>query len=857
MRAVEPSDRGEVVVKINEGDSNNKNDKKNKIWRESNYDFWKDEGQSNNNEVRNDVIRENPSLKLIDQFLHKQRAFGEMSLDMDLGMDELLPNHQNINLPSVTKSSEKPQMSKELNILNTTVEEYIGDSVRLFQKEPSFDGEQQQPLQQAAQCCGSGSEDLGGEVVRCTSNTSFQRKSSLSRSAKMKSRLMDQPEEPERRSDRVPWSGQLRSGLLSKAVDDDEADPFWDELPDEYRKRKLSALTILQFVSLVVMITFFICSLFIPYLKKKHFLKLKLWIWQVLILVLICGRLVSGWGIRILVFFIERNFTLRKRVLYFVYGVRKAVQNCLWLGLVLLAWHFLFDKKVERETHSDKLKYVTKVLVCLLVGTLVWLVKTLMVKVLASSFHVSTYFDRIHESLFIQYVIETLSGPPLIEIRNAEEEEAKLCDEVNKLQNAGATMPSDLKATAFPPPRSGRVIGSSGLLQRIPEVKNEKFSRAMSKKGEDQGISIEQLHKLNPKNVSAWNMKRLMTIVRNGTFATLDGQILDAPNKDESKTHIYSESEAKAAAKKIFHIVAKPRAKYIYLEDLMRFLREDEALKTMGLFEGASETRRISKLSLMNWVVNVFRERRSLALALNDTKTAVNILNRIVNVIVSIVVLVIWLLILGIATTKFLVFLSSQLFLVAFIFGNTCKTVFEAIVFLFIMHPFDVGDRCEIEGVQLVVEEMNILTTVFLRDDNTKVFFPNSVLSTKPINNFYRSPDMGDAVEFCVHISTPAEKIATIKHRIISYIEGKKEHWYPAPMFVFMDVVELNRVKLAVWMTHRMSHQDMGERYVRRSLLVEEIIKILVELDIHYRLLPVDINVCAMPHVSSTQLPCT
>lgn len=37
----------------------------------------------------------------------------------------------------------------------------------------------------------------------------------------------------------------------------------------------------------------------------------------------------------------------------------------------------------------------------------------------------------------------------------------------------------------------------------------------------------------------------------------------------------------------------------------MRFLREDEASKTMHLFEGASEGKGISKRALKNWVVNV------------------------------------------------------------------------------------------------------------------------------------------------------------------------------------------------------------------------------------------------------------
>ena len=87
-------------------------------------------------------------------------------------------------------------------------------------------------------------------------------------------------------------------------------------------------------------------------------------------------------------------------------------------------------------------------------------------------------------------------------------------------------------------------------------------------------------------------------------------------------------------------------------------------------------------------------------MTLNDTKTAVNKLHQMVNVVVSIIILVACLLILGIATSKFLLFISSQIVAMAFVFGNTCKTVFEAVIFLFVMHPFDVGDRCEIDGVR-------------------------------------------------------------------------------------------------------------------------------------------------------------
>ncbi|KAL3597539.1 hypothetical protein D5086_009176, partial [Populus alba] len=213
--------------------------------------------------------------------------------------------------------------------------------------------------------------------------------------------------------------------------------------------------------------------------------------------------------------------------------------------------------------------------------------------------------------------------------------------------------------------------------------------------------------------------RRLMKIVRHGSLSTLDEQILGAAAEDESTTRIRSENEAK---------------------DLMRFLEEDQAFKTMSFFEEESETSRIGKSSLKNWVVNAFRERRALALTLNDTKTAVNKLHQIINAIVLVV---------------------------SFVFGNTAKTLFESIIFLFVIHPFDVGDRCEIDGVQLIVEEMNILTTFFLRADNQKVLYPNSVF-LQPNQSAITIAVLTWAIRlsFHIHICTPAEKVALMKQRI-------------------------------------------------------------------------------------------
>lgn len=84
-------------------------------------------------------------------------------------------------------------------------------------------------------------------------------------------------------------------------------------------------------------------------------------------------------------------------------------------------------------------------------------------------------------------------------------------------------------------------------------------------------------------------------------------------------------------------------------------------------------------------------------------------------------------------------------------------------------------------------------------------------------------------------------------------MENKSDYWYPQPAVVLMNIEQLNMLKLSVWLRHKMNHQNMGDRWKRRALLVEEIVKILNELDIDYRLYQ-NASV-ALPPITSTRIP--
>ncbi|KAL5200181.1 hypothetical protein ABZP36_021384 [Zizania latifolia] len=549
---------------------------------------------------------------------------------------------------------------------------------------------------------------------------------------------------------------------------------------------------------LVLFLALLVVSLVVRPLKGRFVWGLEIWKWCVMVICVFSGHLVSQWAVRFVVFLIERNFLLRDKVLYFVFGLKMSVQVCLWIALVLIAWSQLFDREVGRSTKTARiLNYVSRFLASVLIGSVIWVIKTFIMKVVASTFHRKAFFDRIQESVFHQYVLQTLSGPPVMELA----------------ENVG---------------REGSGLG------RVS------FSKMLGK-GTPGVIDIVKLRKMSQEKVSAWTMKGLMTAILSSGLSTISNTIEsfdDVDGMEQKDKEINSEWEAKDVAYAIFKNVARPGYKHIEMVDLLRFFNKEEVYSVLLMFEGALETGNIKKSALKNFVVKAYRDRKSLVHSLNDTKTAVMQLHNLVRVLVIIIVIIITLLLMGIATTKILLVISSQLLVVVFIFGNACKTVFEALIFVFIMHPFDVGDRCVIDGTQMVVEEMNILSTVFLKNDNEKIYYPNSVLSTKPISNFYRSPNMYDTIDFAIDVSTSIERIGALKSRIKGYIDSKPTHWCPVHTVNLKDILDVNKINMSLCVQHTMNFQNILERNIRRSELVMELKKLFEEMSIKYHLLP-------------------
>ncbi|XP_021851548.2 mechanosensitive ion channel protein 10 isoform X2 [Spinacia oleracea] len=481
------------------------------------------------------------------------------------------------------------------------------------------------------------------------------------------------------------------------------------------KKRKIKWKRVGEWSLFLVILTCLILSLTVDTLRHYPVMGLVPWQWCLLAMVVFSGRLCSGWLVSFLVFLIERNFMLREKVLYFVYGLRKSIQSCIWLALVLLAWTCMFNAKVHQN--NKVVKRVSQLLVAILVGAIIWLVKIVLVKTLASSFHVRTYFDRMKESVFHHYILDTLSGPAMNELLWEEHKP---------------------------------ILGSKSLPTNWKDAKNA----IRSKKYGSRKLDMDKLKELSMETpASIWSLKRLMNYIRSSSLSTISKNV-DEFGKAESE--ITSEWQARTTAKRIFRNVAKCGAKYVEEEDLSRFLKRNEIHAIFPLFEGALETGRITKSSFRNWV--------------------------------------------------------------------------------------------------MIVEEMNILTTVFLRYDMEKIYYPNSALLTKPISNFYRSPEMWDTIPFTIDASTPIETINALKKATQSYIDSKPNHWNSKHSFIVKDIEDLNKMKMGLSVQHTINHQNIGERNIRLTDLILDLKKNFESLGIKYHLLPQEVHLTQL-NINNSSLP--
>lgn len=74
------------------------------------------------------------------------------------------------------------------------------------------------------------------------------------------------------------------------------------------------------------------------------------------------------------------------------------------------------------------------------------------------------------------------------------------------------------------------------------------------------------------------------------------------------------------------------------------------------------------------------------------------------------------------------------------------RNMFESMLFLFVIHPYDVGDLLLVDLEQVRVKKISLLYTELVRWNGERVFAPNTTLSATKVTNLTRSKTKAESM---------------------------------------------------------------------------------------------------------------
>ncbi|KAK9802607.1 hypothetical protein WJX73_001744 [Symbiochloris irregularis] len=272
---------------------------------------------------------------------------------------------------------------------------------------------------------------------------------------------------------------------------------------------------------------------------------------------------------------------------------------------------------------------------------------------------------------------------------------------------------------------------------------------------------------------------------------------LEASGKDGGG-QIDNEAKAKQLAFYIFWNVKGPKLRdHILVSDFHAFMTKEEAEDAFSLLD-TDHNGELTRDELYKQVLAAFQERTNLREQLKDSKSVVGTLRWLLGLILHIIFIFFYLLIFNVDVTRTWVLFSSIFLGFSFIFGNTIKTTFESIIYIFIVHPFDVGDFIIVDSDRVRVDQIALTSIIVQRGDGMRLWVPVSKLSSNSLQNLTRSGNKSDSLKWLVDAATPARILEELAVQLEKHYNANTSEFAKAPKATFTGVADPMKVQLSV-----------------------------------------------------------
>lgn len=293
-------------------------------------------------------------------------------------------------------------------------------------------------------------------------------------------------------------------------------------------------------------------------------------------------------------------------------------------------------------------------------------------------------------------------------------------------------------------------------------------------------------------------------------------------------------------ARVFYRTFVRPGHDTITPDDLQpAFTSSEDAEACFGVFD--KDLNGDISMEELEMVCNeIHLEKKAIAASLKDLDAVIRKLDRVFLVVIVVVAIVVFVSILSNSTAAALTSAGTVVLGLSWLLQATAQEFLQSIIFVFVKHPFDVGDRVTVygntgtlmRGDDYYVQEISLLFTEFKKMEGHTVQAPNSLLNTLFILNQRRSTGLADPVELKLRFGTSSELIEELKARMLLFVLANKRDYAPKILTEVKTIDELYSITMNFIFFHKTSYQNELLRLQRHDKFATELMRVIHELGI-------------------------
>ncbi|KAJ5640872.1 hypothetical protein N7528_000497 [Penicillium herquei] len=276
----------------------------------------------------------------------------------------------------------------------------------------------------------------------------------------------------------------------------------------------------------------------------------------------------------------------------------------------------------------------------------------------------------------------------------------------------------------------------------------------------------------------------------------------------------------------------------LYMEDIAEVLGPDYQTEAEECFNAIDKDGNgdISLDEMILTITEFGRTRKALNHSMHDVDQAIRVLDGLLMCIAGVLGVLVFLSFVTSGLHTIITTGASALLSVSFAFSSTAAEVLGSCVFLFVKHPFDIGDRVEVSDKPYIVERISLLYSVFRNvNDHRMTQVPNNILNSLWVDNFTRSNSMHEQLKVAVAFDTTFAEVEALREEMELFVRDKENSrdFHPDINIEIVGVGDdVDKLQIRVDIRHKSNWANEIVRATRRSKFMCALVLALRKLNI-------------------------